>query len=263
MPQGRFPPRMHGKMEEGTMRASRAVLLLAAIAVLLVSASVCAQNADWAEQRRRMVQRQIEGRGIDDPHVLRAMEKVRRHLFVPEGFRSAAYDDRPLPIGQGQTISQPYIVALMTELAEVRSGDRVLEVGTGSGYQAAVLAEMAERVYTVEIVEELAETARKRVDKLGYDNVHVRIGDGFRGWPKHAPFEAIVVTAAPPEIPGPLKEQLAPGGRLVIPVGKGWQKLKVVEKTADGSLKENTIIPVRFVPMTGPGVENMKNDSSR
>ncbi|MEF8822527.1 MAG: protein-L-isoaspartate(D-aspartate) O-methyltransferase [Desulfohalobiaceae bacterium] len=245
------------------MKASRAAFFFTALAVLLVSVSVCAQDADWAQQRRRMVQRQIEGRGIDDPHVLRAMEKVRRHLFVPEGFRSAAYDDRPLPIGQGQTISQPYIVALMTELAEVRSGDRVLEVGTGSGYQAAVLAELAESVYTVEIVEELAKTARNRLDKLGYDNVHVRMGDGFRGWPEHAPFDAVVVTAAPPEIPGPLKEQLAPGGRLVIPVGKGWQELKVVEKAADGTLKKTTVIPVQFVPMTGPGVEKMKNDSSR
>ena len=245
------------------MRASRASLLVAAIAVLLVSVSVCAQDADWAKQRRRMVQRQIEGRGIEDPDVLRAMEKVRRHLFVPEGFRSAAYDDRPLPIGQGQTISQPYIVALMTELAEVRSGDRVLEVGTGSGYQAAVLAELAESVFTVEIVEELAKTARNRLHKLGYDNVHVRMGDGFRGWPEHAPFDAILVTAAPPEIPGPLKEQLAPGGRLVIPVGEGWQELKIVEKTADGPLKKRTVIPVQFVPMTGPGVEKMENDSSR
>lgn len=245
------------------MRASRTALLFAAIAVLLVSASVCAQDADWAEQRDRMVQRQIQERGIDDPHVLRAMEKVRRHLFVPEEFRSAAYSDRPLPIGQGQTISQPYIVALMTELAEVEPGDRVLEVGTGSGYQAAILAELVEGVYTVEIVEELGKTARKRLEKLGYDNVHVRIGDGFRGWPEHAPFKAIVVTAAPPEIPGPLKEQLAPGGRLVIPVGEGWQELKVVEKAADGTLKKTTVIPVQFVPMTGPGVENLENDSSR
>lgn len=245
------------------MKASRAVLLLAAIAVLLAPSSVFAEDADWTEQRRHMVRRQIKGRGIEDPDVLRAMEKVRRHLFVPEGFRSAAYDDRPLPIGQGQTISQPYIVALMTELAAVEPGDRVLEVGTGSGYQAAILAEMAEKVYTVEIVEELGKTARKRLDRLGYDNVRVRIGDGFRGWSEHAPFEAIVVTAAPPEIPGPLKEQLAQDGRLVIPVGESWQELKVVEKTKDGTLKENAIIPVRFVPMTGPGVEQMDSDSSR
>jgi len=245
------------------MKASRAALLFAAIAVLLASVSVCAQDADRAERRHHMVQRQIEERGIDDPDVLRAMGKVRRHLFVPGEFRSAAYKDRPLPIGQGQTISQPYIVALMTELANVDPGDRVLEVGTGSGYQAAILARLAESVYSVEIVEELGKTARKRLDKLGYGNVHVRIGDGFRGWPEHAPFEAIVVTAAPPAIPGPLKEQLAPGGSLVIPVGEGWQELKVVEKTADGTLKDHAIIPVQFVPMTGPGVEQMDNDSSR
>jgi protein-L-isoaspartate(D-aspartate) O-methyltransferase len=146
----------------------------------------------------------------------------------------------------------------MTQLAEVEPEDRVLEVGTGSGYQAAVLARLAREVYTVEIVQELADTARKRLEKLGYDNVLVRTGDGFHGWPEQAPFDAIVVTAAPPEIPAPLKEQLARGGRLVIPVGEMWQELKVVKKTGNGTMKESTVIPVRFVPMTGPGVQRME-----
>ena len=235
--------------------------LLLISAVCLITAPALAQN--YAAERRNMVDQQIVKRGIRTTQVVEAMRNVKRHVFVPERYRHLAYSDRPLPIGHQQTISQPYIVALMTELAEVRSGDRVLEVGTGSGYQAAVLAELAESVFTVEIVEELAKTARNRLHKLGYDNVHVRMGDGFRGWPEHAPFDAILVTAAPPEIPGPLKEQLAPGGRLVIPVGEGWQELKVVEKTADGPLKKRTVIPVQFVPMTGPGVEKMENDSSR
>jgi protein-L-isoaspartate(D-aspartate) O-methyltransferase len=240
------------------MKQSLSSMIVAALVLPLAFAPVYARDADWAKQRRRMVEGQLKERRIDDPNVLRAMGSVRRHLFVPERYRSMAYEDKPLSIGHGQTISQPYIVSLMTQLAEVEPEDRVLEVGTGSGYQAAVLARLAREVYTVEIVQELADTARKRLEKLGYDNVLVRTGDGFHGWPEQAPFDAIVVTAAPPEIPAPLKEQLARGGRLVIPVGEMWQELKVVKKTGNGTMKESTVIPVRFVPMTGPGVQQME-----
>ena len=198
-----------------------------------------------------MVSRQIEARDVRDPRVLGAMRKVPRHLFVPESGRPNAYDDRPLPIGYRQTISQPYIVALMSELAEVRPGDRVLEVGTGSGYQAAVLAEIGARVFSIEIVEPLAKRATATLDALGYGTkVEVRTGDGYAGWPTHAPFDAIVVTAAPPKIPEPLKQQLKVGGHLVIPVGDYFQHLKVVTRTKKG-FRERSVTPVRFVPMTG------------
>jgi protein-L-isoaspartate(D-aspartate) O-methyltransferase len=178
------------------------------------------------------------------------MRKVPRHEFVPESVRRAAYDDRPLPIGQGQTISQPYIVALMTELARLTPESRVLEVGTGSGYQAAVLAELVAEVYTVEIVPELARRAEGDLTRLGYKNVYLRLGDGYLGWPELAPFDAIVVTAAPEKIPPPLLEQLKVGGRLVIPVGDYFQELKVVTRTAEG-YREEIGGSVRFVPMTG------------
>ena len=198
-----------------------------------------------------MVVRQIEARDVSDAAVLKAMRAVPRHAFIPEAYRSRAYEDRPLPIGHGQTISQPYIVALMTELAAVKTGGRVLEIGTGSGYQAAVLAQMGVRVYSIEIVEPLAERARSTLNALGYgDRVTVRAGDGYAGWPSEAPFDAIVVTAAPPTIPEPLKQQLKVGGRLVIPVGESYQRLLVVTRTAKG-FRERSVIPVRFVPMTG------------
>ena len=200
-----------------------------------------------------MVRTQIESRGVRDPAVLRAMRTVPRHRFVPSSRRAAAYDDRPLPIGHRQTISQPYIVALMSELARVKPGDRVLEVGTGSGYQAAVLAEMGVKVFSIEIVEPLAERAKGALSELGYD-VEVRHGDGYAGWPEHAPFDAVVVTAAPPKIPEPLKQQLAVGGRLVIPVGKYAQSLIVVTRTEKG-FTEESVLPVRFVPMTGEAQE--------
>jgi protein-L-isoaspartate(D-aspartate) O-methyltransferase len=227
--------------------------------VLLLLFSACDQSAragfsekDGREQERlHMVSRQIEARDVRDPRVLRAMRKVPRHLFVPEAERPHAYDDRPLPIGYRQTISQPYIVALMSELAEVKPGDRVLEVGTGSGYQAAVLAEMGVRVFSIEIVEPLAKRATATLDALGYGTkVKVRAGDGYAGWPAHAPFDAIVVTAAPPKIPEPLKQQLKIGGHLVIPVGDYFQHLKVVTRTKKG-FRERSVAPVRFVPMTG------------
>ncbi len=203
-----------------------------------------------------MVRSQIESRGIKDARVLEAMRKVPRHRFMPESQRPYAYDDRPLPIGDGQTISQPYIVALMSELAGVKPGDTVLEVGTGSGYQAAVLAEMGVKVFSIEIVASLAKRAKALLGDLGYDeSIEVRHGDGYAGWPEHAPFDAIVVTAAPPKIPEPLKQQLEVGGRLVIPVGKSFQSLLRVTRTKDG-FREESVIPVRFVPMTGKAQEN-------
>ncbi len=200
-------------------------------------------------RRRGMVRDQLARRGIEDRRVLAAMGKVPRHEFVEPGDRARAYDDHPLPIAAGQTISQPYIVALMTELADVQPGDKVLEVGTGSGYQAAVLAELGARVYSIEIVEELATVARERLQRLGYEAT-VRAGDGYAGWAEHAPFDAIVITAAPPEVPEPLPAQLAKGGKLVVPVGRGTQDLWVWTRTESGFDKQN-VLGVRFVPMTG------------
>jgi protein-L-isoaspartate(D-aspartate) O-methyltransferase len=200
--------------------------------------------------REAMVARQIAARGIADAAVLAAMRKVPRHLFVPAGAAARAYEDSALPIGHDQTISQPYIVAIMTELAAVKRGARVLEIGTGSGYQAAVLAELGADVYTIEIVEPLGKHAAGTLRKLGYGAVRTRIGDGYRGWPEAAPFDAIVVTAAPPKIPEPLKRQLKLGGRLVVPVGEQFQLLKVITRTANG-WDERGVIPVRFVPMVG------------
>lgn len=236
------------------------MLRAAGIALLVVGACTqtsgsanagLADSESRAEERSQMVREQIEARGVRDPQVLEAMRKVPRHRFMPESQRAHAYDDRPLPIGEGQTISQPYIVALMTELADVKPGDTVLEIGTGSGYQAAVLAEMGVKVFSIEIVESLAKSAEKVLDELGYGaRVEVRRGDGYAGWPEHAPFDAIIVTAAPPKIPEPLKQQLEVGGRLVIPVGKFFQSLLLLTRTKDG-FREETVIPVRFVPMTG------------
>jgi protein-L-isoaspartate(D-aspartate) O-methyltransferase len=180
------------------------------------------------------------------------MGKVPRHRFVPKDLEDVAYADHPLPIGEGQTISQPYIVALMTELAKPKPDSVALDVGTGSGYQAAVLAELCKKVYSIEIVESLGKDAKKRLANLGYKNVEVRIGDGYRGWPEHAPFDLIILAAAPEHIPKPLVQQLAPGGRLVLPVGgRFFQNLIVVEKQKDGTTRELNVIPVAFVPMTG------------
>jgi len=201
-------------------------------------------------QRAAMVQEQLRPRDITSAPVLEAMGRVPRHLFVPEGQRAAAYGDHPLPIGHDQTISQPYIVAFMTEALGLRGGETVLEVGTGSGYQAAVLAEIAARVYTIEIVAPLAEEARERLKRLGYRNVEVRAGDGYAGWPEKAPFDAVMVTAAAPRVPEPLKQQLKDGGRLVIPVGDESQELVVLTRTGTAYV-EDRVLPVRFVPMTG------------
>jgi protein-L-isoaspartate(D-aspartate) O-methyltransferase len=201
-----------------------------------------------------MVGTQIRARGIKDEGVLNAMRKVDRHKFVPEKIRHQAYSDRPLPIGDGQTISQPYIVALMTELLELKKKDRVLEVGTGSGYQAAILAELAYYVYTIEIIESLALFAERLLRKLGYTNIDVKIGDGYIGWEECAPFDAIMVTAAPTHIPQPLLDQLKEGGRLVIPIGDYYQDLKKITKI-NGHIKSQDVTPVVFVPMTGEHVK--------
>jgi len=205
---------------------------------------------DWAARRDQMVRTQIEARGVKDPTVLDSMRAVPRHLFVPESVRDGAYADSPLPIGDSQTISQPYIVALMTELLEVGPGDSVLEIGTGSGYQAAVLAQMGVEVYSIEIKPRLCQSAQETLAELGYERAHVRCGDGYGGWPEHAPFDGIIVTAAPERIPAPLLDQLATGSHMVIPVGAFYQELKVITRTEDG-VDERSVIPVRFVPMTG------------
>jgi len=229
------------------------------LSVLLLAACAAASPGDqYAQARCRMVDEQVRARGVDDRRVLKAMEQVPRHRFVPQDVRDRAYDDRPLPIGSGQTISQPYIVGLMTELLEIKPGDRVLEIGTGSGYQAAVLSRLASNVYTIEIVSPLGEQARRTLQELGYTNVHARIGDGYKGWPEAAPFDAIVVTAAPPQVPKPLLDQLAVGGNLVVPEGDSWQDLTVYTKQRDGSFRKRKELPVRFVPMTGEAQKNGK-----
>jgi protein-L-isoaspartate(D-aspartate) O-methyltransferase len=215
------------------------------------------QADDDAGRRARMVETQIVARGVRDPRVLAAMRKVPRHLFVEPSERASAYEDHPLPIAGRQTISQPYIVALMTELLSLTPDARVLEIGTGSGYQSAVLGEVAREVYSIEIIPELAQAAAEKLRSLGYSNVIVKQGDGYRGWPEKAPFDGIIVTAAPPRIPEPLMDQLAPGGRMVIPVGGFFQELKVFTKNSDGSVSEKDIIPVRFVPMTGEAEERV------
>lgn len=197
-----------------------------------------------------MIERQLRPRGIGDSRTLRAMAKVPREKFVANELRANAYEDRPLPIGYGQTISQPFIVAFMTQELKPKPTDRVLEIGTGSGYQAAVLAELVAEVYTIEIVRPLAESAEIRLRDLGYKNVHAKAGDGYKGWPEHAPFDSIIVTAAPDHVPQPLVEQLKEGGRMVIPVGGSvMQRLNVLEKR-DGVVKQTAAIPVKFVPLT-------------
>ncbi|SIN94409.1 protein-L-isoaspartate(D-aspartate) O-methyltransferase [Singulisphaera sp. GP187] len=229
--------------------------LMAAVAVLVVSLGIFALGADGDDavertRRLRMVATQIEARGISDPAVLAAMRSVPRHRFVPEAFRAWAYDDRPLPIGHDQTISQPFVVALMTSSIHPTRGMKVLEVGTGSGYQAAVLAGCVGEVESIELVPELGRRADLLLKQLGYRNVHVRIGDGYDGWPERAPFDAVVLTAAPGRVPKPLVDQLRVGGRLVAPIGRGVQNLVVLTKTEQGNVTE-VIDTVQFVPMTG------------
>jgi len=214
--------------------------------VLFISSTSGQQ--DTAKLRMNMVHQQIEGRGIANPQVLEAMRTIKRHLFVPKLQRWFAYNDHPLPIGYGQTISQPYIVAYMTEAAQLKSDDKVLEIGTGSGYQAAVLAHIVKEVYSIEIIEALAQRAEKTLNSLGYQNIFIKHGDGYQGWQEHAPYDAIIVTAAPDYIPEKLLEQLAVGGRMVIPVGSAFQNLYLMTKTKDG-IKKKELLPVRFVPM--------------
>lgn len=212
----------------------------------------CAKSSDettFSHQREGMVKTQIVKRGITSDGVLKAMDSVERHHFVPVKYRSEAYGDHPLPIGYGQTISQPYIVALMTEALAPDTLMTVLEIGTGSGYQAAVLSGLCKKVYSIEIVEPLGRRAQKTLKQLGYSNVEIKIGDGYEGWKEHAPYDAIIVTCAPTEVPMPLVEQLADGGKMVIPVGrKGVQELVLLTKS-EGVLVQDTIVPVRFVPM--------------
>jgi len=247
------------------MRTLRNCLLalMGATAPAAASAAQAQGQDTFDPQRRRMVEeiaaltretRHETGRASLSARVMDAIAKVPRHEFVPAADRRDAYANRPLPIGMGQTISQPFIVALMTDLMDVKPGDRVLEIGTGSGYQAAVLAEIVKQVYTIEIVEALGREARKNLDALGYRNVEVRVGDGYKGWPEKAPFDAIVVTAAAPRIPQALIDQLKPGGRLVIPVGERWelQHLLLLVRNADGSVERKNVLPVRFVPLV-PG----------
>ncbi len=214
-------------------------------------------KGDFKVMREKMVETQIKARGVKDPRVLSALLNVERHRFVPEKYLDSAYSDQPLPIGEGQTISQPYIVALMTELLELNGNEKVLEIGTGSGYQAAILAELAKEIYTIEIVESLASTAKERLSELGYQNIKVKAGDGYLGWPEAAPFDAIIVTAAPDHIPKPLIEQLKEGGRMVVPVGTHTQELKKIIKRF-GKMETIDVIPVLFVPMTGEGVKQKK-----
>ena len=209
------------------------------------------QQTGYEQQRERMVKRHLEARGITDKNTLRAMRKVERHLLVPKEMQKHAYEDQPLPIGKGQTISQPFIVAFMTQAIQPKAGMRVLEIGTGSGYQAAVLAEIVSEVYTIETVEELAARARKDLTEMGYKNIHFKVGDGYHGWEEHAPFDAIIVTASPEEIPPRLVEQLKEGGKMVIPVGPAAdQHLKLIEKKNNGKITKKDLLPVRFVPFT-------------
>jgi protein-L-isoaspartate(D-aspartate) O-methyltransferase len=203
----------------------------------------------FEKERRDMVTGQIRDRGVSDEKVLQAMLKVKRHLFLPESARRHAYEDNALPIERNQTISQPYIVALMTELACLKPEYKVLEIGTGSGYQAAVLAELVKKVYTIEIIPELAQQAKERLKKLGYKNIEILVGDGYKGWLEKSPFDAIIVTAAAGEVPQELLKQLKPGGRLIIPIGDFYQELYCITKKENGTFEQKNIIPVRFVPM--------------
>jgi protein-L-isoaspartate(D-aspartate) O-methyltransferase len=230
------------------MRALRRLAALATLALLATSASPAGAQ-DFNAERRGMID-QIRQRGITQPDVLSAMEFVPRHRFVPESSWPQAYGDQPLAIGQGRTVYQPYVVALMTSLLALKKSDRVLEVGTGSGYHAAVLSRLAREVYSIEIVGTVASQARRLLSVLGYPNVEVRIGDGYQGWPEKAPFDAILLSAAPPHIPQPLIDQLRVGGRMVVPVGGFFQDLLLITKTADG-IEKRQIIPVRLAPMTG------------
>ena len=207
----------------------------------------------YLEEREQMVRKQLKQRGISDERVLSAFRKVKRHLFVPDRYRDLAYSDQPLPIGHDQTISQPYIVAFMTESLDLNATDTVLEIGTGSGYQAAIIAEICREVYTIEILPSLGASARELLDELNYSNVHVKVGDGYKGWDVHAPYDAIIVTCSPTHVPQALKDQLSADGRMIIPVGKKYAQELVLLRKKNGELVEDSVLPVRFVPMVDDG----------
>jgi len=229
----------------------RWMLLAGSACISLFACTACAAaDVDFDAARKRMMERQIVARGITNERVLKVMGTVPRHELVPASHRHHSYVDEPVPIGYGQTISQPYVVAFMTEHLDPKLTDRVLEIGTGSGYQAAVLAGLVKEVYTIEIVKQLAERAKADLKRLGYTNIHVRAGDGYKGWSEAAPFDAVIVTCAPDAVPQPLVDQLKEGGRMVIPVGSGFtQELYLLEKK-DGKVHKRAVLPVRFVPMT-------------
>jgi protein-L-isoaspartate(D-aspartate) O-methyltransferase len=239
------------------LRIIKTVLLILP-AAFIVSPTACSDETDpFASARREMIERQLKRRDISDPAVLQAMTDVPRHRFVSPALQSQAYADGPLPIGHGQTISQPYIVAFMTQLLEIRQSDRVLEIGTGCGYQAAVLARLAKQVYTIEIVEPLADEARKLLAELGYKNIFIKAGDGFDGWPEKAPFDKIILTCAVREFPPALIAQLAEEGRIIAPLGPpGYAQELVLATKKNGRLQSKKVLPVRFVPMTGKALEN-------
>lgn len=236
-------------VQERHPRGAAAAAALAAMGVLFPGG--CQGPADPMQKKRNdMVEHQIAARGIRDPRVLEAMRTVPRHLFVPPADEASAYDDRPLPIGSGQTISQPYVVAFMAEQLRLTGKEKVLEIGTGSGYSTAILAALASKVFSIEIRPELFRQAKEHLEKLGVRNVELRAADGYRGWPEEAPFDAILVTAAPERVPPPLLEQLAPEGRMIIPVGAFYQELKVIKRQG-GGYSEKSVLPVRFVPFVG------------
>jgi len=229
------------------------------LVLVLIAATGChhspTSSSEFAAERQRMVEEQLKPRGIQDQRVLMAMAKVPREEFVPQNLRAQAHSDNALPIGHDQTISQPFIVAIMTEQLRPEPTDRVLEIGTGSGYQAAILAELVKEVYTIEIIEPLAKDASARLARLGYGNAHVKVGDGYQGWPEAAPFDSIIVTCAPDKVPQPLTKQLKEGGRMIIPVGSGLdQQLYLLEKK-NGEVAQRAILPVRFVPMAGEAMK--------
>jgi protein-L-isoaspartate(D-aspartate) O-methyltransferase len=223
----------------------------AALFAILAAASYLPAADEHQVRRERLVRESMESRGIRDPAVLKAMRETPRHEFMPQSVRQYAYEDRPVPIGFDQTISQPSLVAMMTDMLEANKGHRILEIGTGSGYQAAVLSPLVKEVYTIEIVPQLAQSSSETFKRLGYKNIHAKHGNGYLGWPEHAPFDRIILTAAPPELPKALVEQLAPGGKLVAPVGRTTleQELILVEKSKDGKVSQRSVLPVRFVPM--------------
>lgn len=238
-------------VKQGKIAIATVVLLAAGIA--LWADTTGGEDQHFVDRRKAMVEEQIEARDISDPLVLDAMSSVARHLFVQENHKNQAYRDRPLPIGYGQTISQPYIVAFMTEILQLEEGDKVLEIGTGSGYQAAVLAEITQEVYSIEIIDELADVGEKALKEAGYDYVQVKKGDGYYGWKDYSPFDAIIVTAAAGHIPPPLMEQLKRGGKMVIPIGGVYQTqvLMLVTKDTNDNISTERLMAVRFVPMTG------------